>query len=210
MGEIEWWFPTPVYVTKIEGSKFDTIQEDFSKVYDDLKSNHKFSQRGGWANDTHMLSDASFKKNLISEYKLVEFENELTNQIHNYIRMLGSMGMTVPKFKIATSWMTLTGKGKRAHKHSHGPADIAGCYYFQTTGDDGDFYIESPNDRMLARSRLFYDWSNDKVFYKPEVGKLLLFPGWVEHGIMTNNTDSERVSVSFNVYLERYDNSDMY
>ena len=35
--------------------------------------------------------------------------------------------------------------------------------------------------------------------HKPEVGKILLFPGWLKHGINTNNTDNIRISLSFNI-----------
>jgi ectoine hydroxylase-related dioxygenase (phytanoyl-CoA dioxygenase family) len=28
---------------------------------------------------------------------------------------------------------------------------------------------------------------------------LLLFPGWLEHGVATNETTSDRVSISFNI-----------
>ena len=36
----------------------------------------------------------------------------------------------------------------------------------------------------------------------PTEGELILFPGWLDHGVQTNDTDDERVSVSFNIRFE--------
>ena len=38
--------------------------------------------------------------------------------------------------------------------------------------------------------------------YTPKEGKILLFPGWLEHGVKTNLTDNVRMSLSFNVYFK--------
>ena len=32
----------------------------------------------------------------------------------------------------------------------------------------------------------------------PEAGKLLMFPSWLEHGVAQNQTETERISMSFN------------
>jgi uncharacterized protein (TIGR02466 family) len=44
---------------------------------------------------------------------------------------------------------------------------------------------------------------------KPAVGKLLLFPGWLEHSVEKNKTDDIRISISFNLHRDywRNDNS---
>ena len=44
---------------------------------------------------------------------------------------------------------------------------------------------------------------NNNFVIKPKVGKLLLFPSWLEHGVHINHTDHERMSVSFNINFRR-------
>ena len=34
-------------------------------------------------------------------------------------------------------------------------------------------------------------------------GGLILFPGWLKHGINMNNSDEERISVSFDITFNR-------
>ena len=75
-------------------------------------------------------------------------------------------------------------KGNYAHVHNHGLSDVSGVYYYKTTGSDGDFFLCSPNP-----------YSKDRLAIEPVEGKLLMFPGWLEHGVMTNSTDNIRISL---------------
>ena len=36
---------------------------------------------------------------------------------------------------------------------------------------------------------------------KPKPNVLLLFPGWVEHKVLMNNEDTDRISISFNTII---------
>jgi uncharacterized protein (TIGR02466 family) len=35
----------------------------------------------------------------------------------------------------------------------------------------------------------------------PEVGKLIIFPSWLDHGVNPNLSDTDRISMSFNINL---------
>ena len=90
--------------------------------------------------------------------------------------------------------------GHYAHAHHHGHADLSGVYYYKTTGDDGDLFFQTPN---LASTTSV--WSNQPhtISMKPEQGKIILFPGYLMHGIRTNTTPHTRLSVSFNMRFDR-------
>lgn len=34
---------------------------------------------------------------------------------------------------------------------------------------------------------------------RPEAGRMYVFPGWMEHGVEVNESESDRVSIAFNV-----------
>ena len=38
---------------------------------------------------------------------------------------------------------------------------------------------------------------------RPEAGRFYVFPAWLEHGVEPNRGDSERVSIAFNVQIQR-------
>jgi ectoine hydroxylase-related dioxygenase (phytanoyl-CoA dioxygenase family) len=40
------------------------------------------------------------------------------------------------------------------------------------------------------------------------VGKLLLFPGWLQHSVKKNKTDDLRISISFNLLRDYWKNGE--
>ena len=204
---IQGWFPTPIYWNYL--NNLETIQNEFESVFDDLKAQDKFQFVKQWNNRSQLLSDNTFTHNLIDDYMLIAFKEQLFFHVEQFIKEMGSMGGKIPKYAITTSWMTITPKGHQSHIHSHGPSDISGVYYYKTNGQDGGIFFQNPNNRILERTRVFYDSAYKHISYAPEVGKLLLFPGWLERGTAENKTDHERVSVSFNIIFDRHDGLDI-
>jgi len=43
------------------------------------------------------------------------------------------------------------------------------------------------------------EFTTDEIRMKPEEGRIYVFPGWLEHGVEENQSDADRVSISFNV-----------
>jgi len=75
-------------------------------------------------------------------------------------------------------------------------------YYVKTDGSDGNLYFPNPM-KAMANSYCFRHFYPEWAQVKPKVGTLVLFPGWLEHGVLSNCTDNERVSVSFNLLVDR-------
>ena len=44
----------------------------------------------------------------------------------------------------------------------------------------------------------YNNFTSQKATYTPEVGKLLIFPGWLKHSVQGSRSQGERVSMSFN------------
>ena len=129
---------------------------------------------------------------------------ELKKSIHNHLlTYLGLLHYPVSNLRYETdSWFTMFKKGNYAHVHSHGTADVSGVYYFKTNQKDGDIFFEPPLPQ-LKQSKLFYNHSGSWS-HTPKEGKLMLFPGWLSHGVRTNTTDFDRIGISFNIKLNKY------
>lgn len=191
---IESWFSVPIYCEKV--SNLNNIQNDFSQVFNTLTETSSWQQNPDWK--SHQLSDVKFGKNLLEEYNLVNFKSELDFHIRNY---LNSINYPSPvNYKIYLSWMTRMDKNEYAHIHHHGNADLSGVYYFKSNGQDGSLFFESPV-KVATTSKCFGHLTS-RIIYPPEVGRLILFPGWLEHGVLTNTTNNTRVSISFNIKFD--------
>ncbi len=187
-------FPTPVYTNKIRGSFFDEVQEEIgnslSKV--DFKFNDNFGE-------THLLSDPTFLENYIEKHSLDSLSSVIKQNVQKYMIDIGYTQEL--KYRIASSWIALFKPGNYGHVHDHGITDISGVYYHKTSGKDGNIYFESPNSNLV--SSVPFNHLSHPITYDPEEGGLLLFPGWLKHGIKKNTTDETRISLSFNLYFDR-------
>ena len=181
-------FPTPIYSSQI--SDYDTIQTELEESYNTID----FSMNPNWGN-THYLSDPEFRENLIIKYNLENFYKEVHNHLNNYCE---SIGFSIREYFISSSWFALFKKGNYAHVHNHGDCDIAGVYYFKKVDDDGSLFF--CNSSQVAECSIF---KTGRITTNCSEGDILLFPGWMDHGVETNNTDDDRISLSFNISFRR-------
>ena len=188
-------FSTPVYHGVVE--RFDEVQNELNDCITDIN----FGMRDGWSS-THYLSDPHFQSNLIIESNLNIFKSEIEKHLKEYCIKTGvpagSNGSWNDNYSIISSWFALFKKGNYAHIHNHGESDIAGVYYFKKSGDDGNLFFCTPNKAIDSSVLL----KTGRMVVNPTEGELILFPGWLDHGVQTNDTDDERVSVSFNIRFE--------
>ena len=185
MIHIEPIFPTYLYFE--EGiDNFNLVQQEISGVVD--STDFKFLD---WS--THWISN-SFEENIIHELPLLK--EEVSKHLNNYCQ---HMGFNDAEVEYESSWIARFEKNNYAHIHSHRYSDISGAYYFKTPEGGGDIFFHTPNGYQEA-SRW---WMHERETVQPREGMLILFPGWLRHGVVTNTTDESRMSISFNVRLNK-------
>jgi uncharacterized protein (TIGR02466 family) len=98
------------------------------------------------------------------------------------------------KIIIKDSWVTKFLPGDTAQIHDHRSDVLSGVYYIKAMGNEGNLKLLNP---------LSYDNFVNDVSYEitPTTGKLVLFPGWLKHQVLQNNSANERISLAFNLEL---------
>ncbi|MEX0740845.1 MAG: TIGR02466 family protein [Pseudohongiella sp.] len=101
------------------------------------------------------------------------------------------------------AWVNISPPGAFNSVHYHANCHFSGVYYVSLQAPDcGSIYFRDPR---VASRMLTYpvdqatDFTTSEVRMRPEEGRLYVFPGWLEHGVEINHSDSDRVSISFNV-----------
>tara|TARA_B100000003_G_scaffold104883_1_gene93916 strand:+ start:133 stop:702 length:570 start_codon:yes stop_codon:yes gene_type:complete len=188
---IEYLFPTPIYYSEVDN--LNEVQKELSDCVESID----FRMNPAWGK-THHLSDPCFKTNLIHHYNLKVFMKTLDLHLSRYC---SESGLSFKPYKISSSWMSLFKQDNYGHIHNHGGVDISGVYYFKTNQEDGKIFFLCPTPSM--ESSFHYQDLANRWEHKPMVGKLLLFPGWLSHGIETNETKDDRISLSFNINFFR-------
>ena len=193
-----------LYSCQIVGDSLNKIQSEMKNAYDYLIENDGFAKNDDW--NTHHLSDVTFSENMIEKYEMNHFWEELQKHLILYYHTLNAnhiLSKDKIKYRDVRSWMTLFKQNEYAHIHSHGTADVSGVYYFKTSGDGKDGILTFPEINVQIDSSYLMKGVSEPFSIEPKVGTVVLFPGWVRHGVGTNVSGQNRVSFSFNLDLER-------
>ncbi len=167
-------FPVPLYIGDVDN--FDQIQSEIQVGIDN--TNFRFKEEWG---STHEFSDPTFHENFLLKHNCQSFLNELPIHLERYMQK---------QLPMKGAWAARFRKHMYGHIHDHFPHSVAGVYYFKTEGSDG---------KLFFRSDLKY---YGRQYITPREGMLLLFPGSLKHGITTNTTDIDRISISFDLGYE--------
>jgi uncharacterized protein (TIGR02466 family) len=189
---MEHLWPIPLYADICDNT--DQIQKELDAVFPSIEFEPAPARWGR----THKLTDQTFTQDFLRHYNLKVLTDTIHHHLTNYCNEL--------EFRMVDyqmqSWMTLNEPGSFARVHNHGVADISGCYYYRTNGEDGDIYFEPPTP-FFTNSPCFYNKYRKSWQHSPKVGKIIIFPGWLDHGVWENNTDQNRYSVAFNITFRR-------
>jgi hypothetical protein len=195
-------FGVPMYGRQATGSGLDLLQDE---LYSACNAK-KFANNPNWNKGTHELSEDPFNDCVLKKHNCEKFLKHLDWCVQQYIKGIDDgdqiyQGGPNPTYKIQASWFTKTKKGQHAHMHAHGAADIAGVYYLETNGNDGNLYLKNPLS-VLCGSNFILGRTYNDITVPLKTGFLYLWPGFIQHGTAENKTDDDRISLSFNIHFE--------
>jgi uncharacterized protein (TIGR02466 family) len=126
------------------------------------------------------------------DLKFPIFKNEILKNIKHYC-VQNDIEMEIEPF-IRSSWFTITKTDNSASTHTHLWEDLVAVYYYKADGDEGNIRLHSPHDKIKYTNTKQYE-------IIPNTGKFLIFPGWLKHSVLVNETTKDRVSVAVNIKI---------
>ena len=184
-------FPTPIYTEVISGETLSSVQSEIKEII------QSYDFEDPWKNERIKISGGDFAINPL--IKLQKFNFVLSGLVGNYLSKLNQQDQS--SYIMEQSWITKSIKHSYGHIHNHGDYDISGVYYYKTNTLDGNIFFENPISVSIASKVGSNNILKQTISYQPEIGKFILFPSWLKHGVDTNTTDNERISLSFNLRL---------
>jgi uncharacterized protein (TIGR02466 family) len=189
----EHWFPTPIWYGIYENI-YETQYNNAIKYCKELATinpGRTFSNAGGWQ------SNDLYYKDIINT-PLQIFFDEIKPKVKEVLLELGIKY----DYYINNSWININGKGSKNHLHDHPGSSVSGVFYL--TENNSEIIFE--RNRDINRYHMSNLHSNGDTFlsyntlsYTPQQGQYIIFPSWLLHEVKTNNNDSDRISISFNV-----------
>ena len=98
------------------------------------------------------------------------------------------------------SWASVYPKGAFVPSHDHRPFHWSGAYYVKALDNCGDIRFTDPKEYALQNEPTNTSFrGNLQQSVTPTPGKLLVFPSYLKHETMPNESAEDRIIISFNI-----------
>ena len=152
------------------------LLEKLHKNLSSCKKSHKFN--GRWENlylDIDTVPEAKIP---------IKFARELALKIWDKNSLALFISNDETKNCLPPFWFNISKKDDLTGLHDHSQtAILSGVVYLKAAKDSGNLYFKKDNE----------------IEIEPEIGKLVLFPSHLKHGVRANKSNVERISLAFNL-----------
>lgn len=105
---------------------------------------------------------------------------------------------------IQQAWYNISAAQSVNLPHQHPGSFLSGVYYIQVSDDAGPIkFYRNTNEAFILESLGVYEQLNTlnspTAAFRPENGKLLLFPSWLMHSVDLNTDEEDRISLAFSI-----------
>ena len=187
-------FLFPVKVTQSIDPNFDSYKDDLIEWIENYKlsdaGNIKVSNIGGWQSSSNFYVDnESFSpfmdkiwQHILSSIIHYSKDIELSNIIEN--------GNGI---KLSNIWINVNPRGAYNQTHVHPGSLVSGVMWVKVLPKSGNIVMYDPNEMNN------YCLSPNVYSVTPREGVCLLFPSYIPHRVFPNESESNRISLSFNL-----------
>ena len=196
--EVFRFFPEPIFKFKFEEAENfnEKLSEFIYKLQKDDPDGTNKSNKGGWHSKNFKLND----KNSIQ----FKFALELQKYIFQTFQALGWKTEN-QNIRVKEMWAIINKKDNFNVVHTHPNSFLSAAYYVKAPNNCGKFQVESLNiaKRHLSPEVVDKNEFNAQVAgLEVSEGDLLIFPGYLPHKVAKNESDKDRIVISFNVDIK--------
>jgi uncharacterized protein (TIGR02466 family) len=194
----ELYFPTPIWWEDTDDIAIEPILKLCYDLHKDDSNGRTLSNQGGW--QSHDFDPAHHPE-------LADLHKKILNQAENCVRDYGySEDECI--LSVGNMWVNINGEHHTNSVHIHDNAFVSGVFYVKAEPGQGSInlykcYSQDYIVASQARVNNYTPISASAISFQPKVGKLIMFPGYLPHGVDRNGTKNDRISISFNVKLMR-------
>ena len=106
------------------------------------------------------------------------------------------------KIVITQSWLNKNKKGEQHHEHVHPNSIISGVWYPQLYDESPPICFTMGRKKEYALTyKQFNEFNSETYISALKMGDLVLFPSNLSHSVPPNQSDKERISLSFNTWM---------
>ena len=189
-------FPTVVHETFVD--QFKTYQDDLVKfVLEEKKKDPagvKKTNFGGWQSEWKEPTEDIFTRIIVETISTYFSENSIYKDM---------------SIKLSGWWININPPGALNNMHHHAGSDLAGVFWIKTSKDCGNLVFDNPQafnvmGLMKSYSDEYINHYNNVTdyYFIPQEGNTIIFPSYLRHRVEENQSNTDRISVSFNIVIE--------
>ena len=188
-------FPSVIHQFDVNG--FNEIQDELIDFVYNMREKdpvgHTISNRRGWQSSCFSIDN---EDDVLKKF--------LTNCLAEFPPIKKSVKLFV------SAWVNINPPEAFNMKHNHPTSDLSGVLWIKSQKDCGNIIFESPrsfathqeiecyNEDFKENNNYFHSFS-----FNPIAGRLIVFPSHLEHHVDFNESQGDRISVSFNIRLQK-------
>ena len=157
------------------------------------QNKHPTSNIGGWQSNSLFKDTNSFFGPLLHA-----IEEHCLDYIHEIV--------SIQNCYLNNAWININSKGNSNFPHDHPGSVVSGVYYVRLPENSGKLVFENPSGKLISTYWNMRGGPNEWNRANSEVWSLdssedtlLIFPSWLDHYVEPNESDEDRISISFNV-----------
>jgi len=188
-------FSTPIMY--IEDTEYQFSQDEI-EYFETLKMRENFFNN--ISKDTYVLENFRMKK--IKQF----CQNQLNRYTYDILRIK-------QPFCLTNSWATHNCNGQSHQEHRHYNCIFSGVFYIRSSCEMGSLKFHH-GERFSKEFNFQYDFEDHNVFnsgtwtFSTKTATMIIFPSWLRHSVTENQTDSKRIVLGFNAFVEGDFNAD--
>ena len=192
-------FPQPLIHYKFEDYKEhnEELEKYIKNLYAKDTEGLQRSNIDGWHSP-----DFSLKEKDTAAYK---FFTSLRKYLIDVFKVLGWQ-YDPNKIIMTNMWAIINKKNNFNLPHIHPNCYLSAAYYVKTHEGCGKIKFTNPNLASRQRVPLIQnktDFNQNGIEIDPKEGDLLFFPAYLTHEVLRNNSDDERIVISFNIDIAK-------
>ena len=198
--EILKYFPQPIFRYKVENfQKYNKELLDYIyKLNHEDKRGVLKSNIGGWHSKPFNLKD----KNSIQNKFVMEITKYVFDTIKNY-----GWKLDPTRTIISEMWAIINKPNDFNVIHTHPNSYLSAAYYVKVPKKSGKFVFENPLDvsrHSHPKEEKKTEFNLRVAGLEIEEGELLIFPAYLPHKVSENESDEDRVVISFNININYF------
>ncbi len=191
--EVQELFPTPIWIVDLEPVQAAALNISLKAEIERLISPRPTIPPGSnWQTPQDLHTKPAFAEFV----KLVE---TAARGVARYLQ-IDQYPMT-----ITGCWANINPRGAYHPTHHHPNNYLSGVYYVAVPAPGSRIVFQDPRPSMIMpKPKQYTRITANGADAQSKEGRLLIFPAWLKHNVPSNEGQSERISISFNLMFKNF------